>query len=669
MPQAKDKILIVEDEGIVAMELEERLTHLGYDVVGVAATGRLAIESARQTLPDLVLMDINLRGGMDGVEAARFIKHEVGSAIIFLTAFAGETTLASVKPVEPMAYLLKPFDDRSLDVTVQLALHRSRAERDRDLERIERTKSEARLAAILESTHDGIVSVDDEQVIRVFNRGAERMFGYRKEEVLGKPLELLLPSENSEQHERHFHEFQQSLEPWSGRMGVREVCGVRKGGGRFPAEITLSRFQFGDERVFTACIRDVSERRRLEEQFVQAQRMQAVGRLAASVAHDFNNLLAALQANAYLLESTVTSDGRHHLLEVQSAVDRGMALTRRLLAFCRPRAEQHEVGVFDLNRVVADLQPLLTRLLRGSVSLEVRLDASPNRILADRYLVEQVLMNLVVNARDAMPDGGRVTISTFSTDLPLREAPAAVSDLAPGRYAAIRVCDTGQGIPPEVQSSVFEPFFTTKPQGEGTGLGLSTVRDIVQQAQGDVWFESTPGQGTVFSVVLPSTEGRVRKAASAAGLAEVPPARGKARQTDNVGGTVLVAEDDETLLRSICNLLQREGIVAVPASSAGEAFEALVQKEKSIDLLLSDLGLPDGNGRELAHKARQVVPGLELVFMTGFRTEPTQVTPDDLAQTPLVLKPFDPFELLDLVKHRLAAKTAAASERVVGEAP
>ncbi len=506
-PAPADRVLVVEDEGIVAMELEALLEQAGYSICGVVTTGEQALALAQEVRPDLVIMDIRLRGKLDGIDTAQTLQETLKPAIVFLTAYSDSTTLARAKVIEPFGYVLKPFNRRALLATVQLALFRHRAEKERQEARELAERAETRLAVVLDHSHDGIVTVDTEQNIIIFNRGAQRIFGYGADEVLGKPVTELLPESATPAHHAHLARFFDA--PRTGRdlSGVREVLGRRKNGDIFPAEISISLVPLSQGVAATACIRDVSERNRYEKQVSHAERMHAVGRLAASVVHEFNNLLTALQANAQLLKSHVAGTGDDYIEEVFGIVHRGMALTRHLLAFTRSQDEKRVTRIVEINRVVERVEPLLQRLLPGKIKLHLDLHADAGYVYVDEYFFEQVVMNLVLNARDAMPLGGIVGVKTYNVNTARAALGQSNADLPRGAYALIEVTDSGAGIPPDIRDKVFEPFFTTKPAGLGTGLGLSTVRQIVRRLGGDVWFESPDAGGTVFRVALPDAMG------------------------------------------------------------------------------------------------------------------------------------------------------------------
>jgi PAS domain S-box-containing protein len=368
--------------------------------------------------------------------------------------------------------------------------------------------SEARKIAILNSAFDAVVMIDGHGIVLEINAAAERMFGYSHGEAVGRELAVLIvPPELREKHRRALAHYDPSAP--SAIVGQRvELDAMRANGERFPIELSVARAETADNVVFTAWIRDMTEQRRAdaalklsEAQLRQAQKMEAVGRLAGGVAHDFNNVLTAIFGYADLLIDSFEPHhpGRADLLEIKRAAERAANLTRQLLAFSRKQVLQpRRVGV---NTVVANMEPLLRRLIGDDIELCIDLDGTAGEVRADPGQLEQVLMNLAVNARDAMPEGGQLAISTANVSI-TADAARGHDGFQPGTFVRLNVTDTGEGIPENVRRHIFEPFFTTKEQGKGTGLGLATVYGIVKQSGGWIYVSSEPGAGTTFSIYL-----------------------------------------------------------------------------------------------------------------------------------------------------------------------
>jgi len=391
---------------------------------------------------------------------------------------------------------------------------------------------EARRSAILESALDCVIAMDHRGLITEFNPAAERTFGYAREEVIGRELAaVVVPPALRERHRRGLARYLASGE--SDILGARlEPPAMRADGSEFPAELTVTRVELPGPALFTGYIRDPTERRRAEEALREAQRMDAVGRLAGGIAHDFNNLLSVIGgfADLALRRPEASGELREYLQQIARASDQGAALTRQLLDFSR--RQPLERTVLRVNRVVAELDAMLRRVLGEHLRLVTVFGAARGLVEINRGQLEQVIVNLAVNARDAMPGGGKLTIETDETDLHTEDARRRGLD--PGAYVVLRITDTGRGMDGETQARIFEPFFTTKARGQGTGLGLATVYGIVTGTGGHLEVDSAPGRGTAFTIRLPAAR------ADHDAQQEPPDAPAVAAPR----ATVLVAEDD-----------------------------------------------------------------------------------------------------------------------------
>ena len=362
-------------------------------------------------------------------------------------------------------------------------------------------ESEARQGAILEAAHDAIITMDQELNIREFNPAAERMFGYARLDILGRNVELLLPPASRARQVSALNEY---MATGSGTLAGRqiELLGLKSDGSEFPLDLTVARIGSDSRAVLTGFFRDITERRALEEQLRQSQKLEAIGRLAGGVAHDFNNILMSIMGAADLLLMQLPSgdSAREEATEIKQSVDRGAGLTRQLLAFSRRQATRPRL--FALGEIVGGMDRMLRRLIEAEIEFEIISAPDPLMIVADSGQLEQVVMNLVINARDAMPKGGRLTVRVEEVEL--NEAAAAtLTEGKTGLYARLSVADTGTGIDEQTRAKLFEPFFTTKEQGKGTGLGLSIVYGIVKQSGGYITVTSEPGRGATFLLYFP----------------------------------------------------------------------------------------------------------------------------------------------------------------------
>jgi PAS domain S-box-containing protein len=400
----------------------------------------------------------------------------------------------------------------------------------------------------------------------------------------------------------------------------------------------------GGEDVLLGTIFDMTERRRLEEQLLQAQKMEAVGRLAGGIAHDFNNLLTAVSGYTELLLGRLPEGdaGREHALEIRHAGQRAAALTQQLLAFSRRQVL--EPRVLDLNTVISDMEKMLRRVIGEDIELTASLDQSLWRTKADPSQIEQAILNLVVNARDAMPRGGRLTIETGNVELDEKYGDRYAA-LRPGPHVMLAVSDTGVGMNAELQARLFEPFFTTKELGKGTGLGLSTTYGIVKQSGGSIWVYSEPGQGTTFKIYLPRCEDPLDRR-------EVPPpAPGPPSGTERV----LLVEDEPEVRRLVERLLKMHGYAVVAAPGPAEALAAARGGDEPIDVLVTDVVMPGMNGRELARALSTRLPGLRVLYMSGYTD--AAITQHGILEpgTAFLSKPFTPDALARKLREVLDA--------------
>ena len=416
---------------------------------------------------------------------------------------------------------------------------------------------------------------------------------------------------------------------------------VPRKGNRVPVDV-YARVLVGDGQVVgvTAMARDLSEHHRLESELRQAQKMEAVGRLATGIAHDFNNLITVLLGYSdELIEEAQPNTAIHAAaVEVRRAADRASALTQQLLAFSRRQAQvAHTV---DLNHVVDNMQDLIRRLIGPEIRLELLLTPDLRSISADNQQIGQVLMNLVVNARDAMPAGGKLTITTANVDLGHEHV-----DVIPGPHAALFVTDSGIGMTREVRERLFEPFFTTKDSGQGTGIGLSMVHAIVRQTHGHIVVDSEPGMGTTFRVYFPQQADAVPAPAPAPSPAA----------TVTGEGIVLLAEDDRSVRRLVVSELTRRGFTVLEAEDGAAALDMFRREQDRVDVLVTDVVMPRMNGADLARAAGSLRPGLKILFISGHPERAGQGL-DPTGVTNLLMKPFTADTLAARIKELITGR-------------
>src|SRR5690348_9438621 len=473
----------------------------------------------------------------------------------------------------------------------------------------ERKETRARLewlSLAVEQSPIAVVMTDLDGHIEYVNAAFTKNTGYQSAEVLGKTPRILKSGETPPTVYRDLWAAIRAGRVWHGDLVNRRKDGTLYEDAMWVFPVTDAQ---GQVVRLLALKEDVTKKRSLEAQLRQAQRMESIGRLAGGVAHDFNNVLTAIFGYTELLSETLPpgSSQREDLEEIRKAAQRASGLTRQLLAFSRQQVLQPVVA--ETNDLVESLEKMLRRIVSEDIKLTLTLNRTTGNILVDPGQFDQVLMNLVVNARDAMPKGGSLMIETANADLD-EQYVMEHQVVTPGRYVLISVSDTGSGIPPAVRSRIFEPFFTTKEIGKGTGLGLSTVYGIVKQSGGYVWVYSEVGKGTTFKIYLPRVD-----APAVTGEFAVEPQ--DLRGTE----TVLLAEDDETLRALTTSVLRKLGYTVLAAGTPQEAQALARRREGTIHLLLTDVVMPGSSGRDLARELAKSRPGTKVLFISGYTGE------------------------------------------------
>jgi PAS domain S-box-containing protein len=508
-----------------------------------------------------------------------------------------------------------------------------------------------RIKAVVDTAVDGVILIDAEGSIMMFNPACERLFGFAAGEVMGQNVKMLMPAPFRQEHDRYLDSYHRTGERKIIGIG-REVTGQRKDGTTFPMDLSVGEAQQEGKAIFVGVIHDLSERKRTQEQLVQAQKMEAVGQLSGGIAHDFNNLLTVIIGNADALAERLKArpDLNRLAEQIVGAGQRGAELTQRLLAFSR--RQMLRPSEIDCNALIGALRELIRRTLREDIEIVTQLDPELNAAFADAAQLESAILNLSLNAQDAMPDGGCLTIAT--TNVPLDERYRDLHpEVPPGQYVMVAVTDDGEGMPADVRDRAFEPFFTTKEVGKGSGLGLSMVYGFAKQSNGHVTLYSEAGLGTTVRIYLPASSSGPAQAETTVALAGT--LRGQ--------GTVLVAEDDPFVRAYAVACLESLGYRVISAVDAHEALARLSQ-HGDVDVLFSDIVMPGGmTGWELAERARAARPDIKVLLTSGYALE-TLASRGRLDPSVAVLnKPYRKADLARRLREVIEATGAPRTER------
>ena len=520
------------------------------------------------------------------------------------TEFPVEISLSPIRAGDAMIVLsaIRDISDRK---RIEEELRRAHEELDRRKSR-ELRDSQNRLALIVDSSQDAIIGKNLDGIITHWNKGAEHIYGYTAQEMIGQPINVLCPKGREDEIPGILEKIRRGEV-----VEYFESVRVTKDGRRVNVSISVSPIHDAEGKVVgaSAIARNITAQKKIEDQLRQSQKMEAVGRLAGGVAHDFNNLLGIVTACTELLSARVDREGAEYIDHIREASKRGAALTRQLLAFSRRQPVQAQV--LDLNERLQEVSKLLRPLMGDDVEV-VLLPRTPTAIVeADGGQLDQIVMNLAVNARDAMPRGGKMIIETGVYDFDegfAREHPPLIA----GRYVLLAISDNGSGMDETTRSRIFEPFFTTKELGKGTGLGLATVYGIVKQSGGHIYVYSEPERGTTFKIYLPCADHRLGTAREAHAEA-LPPRR--------EGVTILLAEDDSIMRQLTRRMLEGHGYKVLEAEDGKAALDIVGADHAVVDLMLTDVVMKGVSGPELVLQLIETHPAMKVVYMSGYTGE------------------------------------------------
>jgi len=645
------KILIVEDEGLIAADVQRKLQRLGYALPAIADSGAEALRCARSTPFDLVLMDIRLKGDMDGIATAHALRNEFETPVVYMTAHADQETIGRAKATEPLGYILKPISSSDLRSVVEISLYRHQ------MERRVRT-SEAWLSTTLRSVRDGIIATDAAGEIVFMNPVAERLTGWAATEAYGELLMLVLDltEESSGQPAKNpvldLLPGESRCYQLASRDGCATVVEVQCFENRhtaismqtppLPAAPDLysevgTRSVPDDLPGAIVVLRDCTDRRQIEGRLVQAQRMEAVANMAGGLANDFNNHLTVILGYAGELCERNHGKNQEAALAIKQAVSTAASITGQLLVLSRRGNARFEP--LDLNEVIREIQPMIRHALGNIRILATHLGSPLGSVRCDRNQIKQVLLNLALNARDAMPRGGTLRVETSALEIDAECLQARFH--RPGQYVRVRVADNGNGMDKPTLARVFEPFFTTKKAGFGTGLGLSVAHSIIVQSGGYISAESEIGCGTAFEILLPSVSAFRR-------ISEIDGTECRTKQ--GPPPTVLLVEDSSSIRRLMHNFLERAGYQLLEAENAEQAETIAELYKEPIHVLVTDVMMPGLTGPELAARLLPYRPNMKTLFVSGYQHDTLERLGLSKGDVNLLPKPFDAADLLHRVQ-------------------
>ncbi len=616
----KIHVLLIEDNALDARLVKGMLEH---DESGIFTLKHaLTLEEGLRSLAptcvyQVILLDLGLPD-TNGLQTLRRIMPVAeGASVVVLTGLQDEELGIAALREGAHDYIIKgQIQGGPLRRILRYAVERHKLDSELRAEIKRRTRvqeslqlSEQRYRLLAETAPIGILLTNEQGEFIDANTQALRMFGYKREELIGEAIEILLPERLRCAHQEHRSSYMKEPHTRPLARGI-ELTARRKDGTEFLVEIALRPLVTNDGVLVSSTVIDITERKKMEEQRRLSQRMEAIGKLSGGVAHDFNNLLAViLGCSDVVLEMLPADHPAIRKIEmIRKAGASAADLTRQLLAFGRQQMLQPRV--LDLKEILEQIQSLLHRLIGENIEFKLSLDPSLGRVKADPGQIEQVLLNLAINARDAMPLGGRLTIEAQNVELD-DSYNAEHHVVIPGRYIMLAVEDTGCGMDHDTQSRIFDPFFTTKELGKGTGLGLATVYGIVKQSGGYIWVYSELDKGTLFKVYLPRVEEAVQPVRQKDLEAPVPPAC----------ETILLAEDSGSLREMAREYLESVGYAVLEAASGAEALQKAKEYDGTIHLLLTDVVMPEMSGPELARQVAALRPDVRVIFTSGYTND------------------------------------------------
>ena len=638
-----DVLLIEDDEDdyIITRALLEKAQTIECDLEWVSTyeEGRDAILTDRY---DVCLVDYRLGSG-SGLDLLEEVNERGGvqAPIILLTGQGDLEVDLSAMAAGAADYLSKnEIDAPLLERSIRYAVERKQAE--------QRIREQAQL---LDKARDAILAYDLDGQIVYWNKGAERLTGWAEEDILGEMAHSCLYDPDQEDKLKRCHDTMMAEGEWAGELRMRTADGEER---VVESRWTLVRDSAGDPKQVLVINTDITERKRLESQFLRSQRMESIGRLVGGIAHDLGNLLMPITLGVKVLRRRLDTDDEkteRTLSMIQQSAARGADMVEQVLAFAR--GVEGERVALDLGAIVEEVENITEETFPERISVTTHVPDDLRQVVGDATQIQQVLMNLCVNARDAMPDGGTLTLEAETITFSEAEAQRKI-DAEPGEYVQVRVQDTGTGMPDEVADKIFEPFFSTKEEGEGTGLGLSTAYSIIKSHDGFIDVESEEGVGTTFRVHLPVAE-------KEAVPDETDPASAPVADEIASGARVLVVDDEEFIRETAQQTLENAGYAVATAESAHDALEWVEEREGAVDAVVTDLRMPDMGGLALIRALHAQYPSLPIVAVSGLADGRTEEALSAGAHA-FLAKPITAEKLQEALRDALRAAEGAAAQ-------
>ncbi len=635
----KTRILIVEDNPIVAEDLKIKLIQLGYEITGTAYSGEEALESVEQDRPDIALMDIRLGDGINGIDTAIKLKEHHALSVIYLTAHADDDTISKAKMTEPYGYIVKPFDETQIQSVIEIAIYKEKSDR-------KVRESQLWFQTTLNSIGDGVIATDMSGYITFINPVAQELTGWPHSEALGKSFDVVFNIVNELTGEACENPILKIMETGKVVSFATNTLLVSRDGTKRPikdsgAPILLDG---SDKLGFVLIFQDDSETRKAETALRRSQKLEAIGNLAGGIAHDFNNILTSIIGftELSLLDAPDDSEMTENLQEVLDSGKRAKRLVKQILTFSR-KGEQEKFPI-QIDSIITENLKMLRSTIPSNIKITEQTNPEPITINANASQINQVIMNLVTNAVHAIEDNGRINVGVKVIDVD-ESSKDQYRETLPGRYADIFVTDTGCGIETKDIDSIFDPYFSTKTPDKGTGLGLAVVHGIINVHDGHISVSSAPGKGTTFHVYLP--------------LATQPsPTIDIATDTGIKEGCeqILFVDDETTIIKLQKKILERLGYCVTTKTSSIQALEAFRKSPDLFQLVITDMTMPEMTGDKLSNAIKKIRPDIPVILCTGFSEKINEKTASDFQIDGFLMKPSNINDMAETIRKILDKK-------------